>query len=102
MMHLLGAKPPSSIKRFAYGLLGVVLTAATLVLGFFALTFVLTVGAVAALVGLIWWQFSGKKRFAIARNAAFGAGFSNPVPSPSDAPLAKQGHVIEGEFVRRE
>jgi hypothetical protein len=116
-LRLSGANS-SSVKGAFFSVLGIVLTAAILVLSVFALTFVLTIGACAALVGLIWWKLSGKKRFIVASNGVFNTQNSNQPPQSSGErpgtdprdiwrnrnhvsprqPL--HGHIIEGEFMQ--
>ncbi len=97
----------SGIKRVAIAVLGSIIAAGMLVLGFFALTAALAVAAVAFLVGSIWWKFGGKKRFHAATRQAFNGQAFNGSANADDFMRApsSQGHpgrVIEGEVVRRD
>ena len=87
------------IKRAAIAVLGSIVAAGVIVLGLFALTTALALGAVAFLVGAIWWKFSGKKRFQAATRQAFHA---NAEFARSPGTQAHAGRIIEGEVVRRE
>ncbi len=96
-----GGSKSAGIKRAAIAVLGAIVAAGVLVLGFFALTAALAVAAVAFLIGAIWWKFSGKKRFEAATRQAFNSTASADFGHAPDAP-AHTGRVIEGEVVRRE
>jgi len=89
------------IKRAAIAVLGSIVAAGMLVLGFFALTAAVAVAAVGFLVGAIWWKLSGKKRFQAAARQAF-AGSANADFMRTPNASAHVGRVIEGEVVRRD
>ncbi len=91
----------AGFKRAAVAVLGVIMAAGLLVLGFFALTAAMAVAAVAFLIGAIWWKFSGKKRFEAATRQAFNGPANADFARASDA-REHTGRVIEGEVVRRE
>ena len=91
----------AGIKRAAVAVLGAIIAAGVLVLGFFALTAAMAVAAVAFLIGAIWWKFSGKKRFEAATRQAFNSAANADFGRTSDAG-GHTGRVIEGEVVRRE
>ena len=89
------------IKRAAIAVLGSILAAGLLVLGFFAITAAMAVAAVAFLIGAIWWKFSGKKRFEAATRQAFNSAATADFVRAPDA-REQSGRIIEGEVVRRE
>lgn len=87
----------AGIKRAAIAILGSIVAAGMIVLGFFALTAALAVSVVAFLIGAIWWKLSGKKRFQAVTSQAFGSSANAAfVPKPH------AGRVIEGEVVSRD
>ena len=90
-----------SIKRAAVAVLASVIAAGVLVVGLFALTTALALGAVVFLVGAVWWKVSGKKRFQAAARQAF-AGSKNADFMRAHNANAHMGRVIEGEVVRRD
>ena len=90
-----------SIKRAAVAVLASVIAAGVLVVGLFALTTALALGAVVFLVGAVWWKVSGKKRFQAAARQAF-AGSKNADFMRARNANAHMGRVIEGEVVRRD
>ena len=98
-LYLQNSNRGSGIKRAAIAVVGSIVAAGVIVLGLFALTTALALGAVAFLVGAIWWKFSGKKRFQAATRQAFNASaeFTRAPGSQAHA-----GRIIEGEVVRRE
>ena len=100
-LYLENRHKSSSIKRVAVAVLASVVAAGVLVVGLFALTTALALGAVVFLVGAIWWKIGGKKSFQAAARQAF-AGSRNTDFMRARNANAHMGRVIEGEVVRRD
>jgi hypothetical protein len=123
MIIRIGGPQPRSSGFFG-AVLGLLAAVAMAVLAVFAFTAVLIVGAVVLTVGFLWWQFSGKKRFAKFSSQPFtppGMGSHDAPGTPrepqrderddaphwpgaADAPRSARpvGRVIEGEVIRRD
>ena len=93
-----------SIKRAAVAVLASCIAAGALVVGAFALTTALALGAVVFLVGAVWWKVSGKKRLQAAAAQAFAGSTSADFmrAHKANAHTGHTGRVIEGEVVRRD